>query len=391
MINFNIPDIKIPIPIKADFTLDKGKNFTFTLFKGDNCKYINEMYLPEKTLEHSINSNTNEINEDNKLRYNIIQLKKKLDGLKKVRTTIDDYQDLIKNIRELIKKFGGNSKKKEKIKYYPKTTRNNISIQNFDKGIEYVQDKKNNMSSNDYLDNYLNELDGRIYINKTKQEENNYKLNNVQLYSKNIPQIGTLFERVSSELQIRKNKYFEAIRKGDEEIKEFERIDSKNYEYVHVFEEVINDINNKISHLVDKDTLEEAENIRDKCFSEFQNFNQNILNEITISNLDIQKAVNISLDEFIQISSSNLLKLTEKIKNLKIHSLKNSIGRNVLDMFDKDIILAHQNNYLLSFILDKLANPVYFKTLEKGISNVNFKDFNKQQHKIYEYKNQNSN
>ena len=285
MINFNIPDIKIPIPIKADFTLDKGKNFTFTLFKGDNCKYINEMYLPEKTLEHSINSNTNEINEDNKLRYNIIQLKKKLDGLKKVRTTIDDYQDLIKNIRELIKKFGGNSKKKEKIKYYPKTTRNNISIQNFDKGIEYVQDKKNNMSSNDYLDNYLNELDGRIYINKTKQEENNYKLNNVQLYSKNIPQIGTLFERVSSELQIRKNKYFEAIRKGDEEIKEFERIDSKNYEYVHVFEEVINDINNKISHLVDKDTLEEAENIRDKCFSEFQNFNQNILNEITIISL----------------------------------------------------------------------------------------------------------
>ena len=390
MINFNIPDIKIPIPIKADFTLDKGKNFTFTLFKGDNCKYINEMYLPEKTLEHSINSNTNEINEDNKLRYNIIQLKKKLDGLKKVRTTIDDYQDLIKNIRELIKKFGGNSKKKE-TKYYPQTSRNNITIQNFDKGIEYVQDKKNNMSSNDYLDKYLYELDGRIYINKTKQDEENYKLNQVQLYSKNIPQIGTLFERISSELQVRKNKYFENIRKGDEEIKEFEKIDSKYNEYIQVFEEVINDINSKISDLVDKDTLEEAENIRDKCFSEFQNFNQNILKEITISNLDIQKAVNISLDEFIQISSSNLLKLTEKIKNLKIHSLKNSIGRNVLDMFDKDIILAHQNNYLLSFILDKLANPVYFKTLEKGISTVNLKDFNKQQQKILEYKHQNSN
>ena len=390
MINSNISDNKIPLPIKADFSLDKGKNSTFTLFKGDNCKYINEMFLPEKTLENSIHSNTNEINEDKKLRYNIIQLKKKLDSLKKVRTTVEEYQNLNNNIRELIKKFRRINKKRE-AKIYSKAERNNITIQNFDKGIEYVQDKKNNMSSNDYLDNYLNELDGRIYINKTKQEENNYKLNNVQLYSKNIPQIGTLFERVSSELQIRKNKYFEAIRKGDEEIKEFERIDSKNYEYVHVFEEVINDINNKISHLVDKDTLEEAENIRDKCFSEFQNFNQNILNEITISNLDIQKAVNISLDEFIQISSSNLLKLTEKIKNLKIHSLKNSIGRNVLDMFDKDIILAHQNNYLLSFILDKLANPVYFKTLEKGISNVNFKDFNKQQHKIYEYKNQNSN
>ena len=390
MINSNISDNKIPLPIKADFSLDKGKNSTFTLFKGDNCKYINEMFLPEKTLENSIHSNTNEINEDKKLRYNIIQLKKKLDSLKKVRTTVEDYQDLINNIRELIKKFRGIAKKRE-AKIYSKAERNNITIQNFDKGIEYVQDKKNNMSSNDYLDRYLFDLDGRIYINKTKQDENNYKLNQVQLYSKNIPQIGTLFERISSEIQVRKNKYFENIRKGDEEIKEYERMDSKYNEYIQVFEEVINDINNKISHLVDKDTLEEAENIRDKCFSEFQNFNQNILDEITISNLDIQKAVNISLDEFIQISSSNLLKLTEKIKNLKIHSMKNSIGRNVLDMFDKDIILAHQNNYLLSFILDKLANPVYFKTLEKGISTVNFKDFNKQQQKMYEYKNQNSN
>ena len=390
MINSNISDNKIPLPIKADFSLDKGKNSTFTLFKGDNCKYINEMFLPEKTLENSIHSNTNEINEDKKLRYNIIQLKKKLDSLKKVRTTVEDYQDLINNIRELIKKFRGIAKKRE-AKIYSKAERNNITIQNFDKGIEYVQDKKNNMSSNDYLDRYLFDLDGRIYINKTKQDENNYKLNQVQLYSKKIPQIGTLFERISSELQVRKNKYFETIRKGDEEIKEYERMDSKYNEYIQVFEEVINDINNKISHLVDKDTLEEAENIRDKCFSEFQNFNQNILDEITISNLDIQKAVNISLDEFIQISSSNLLKLTEKIKNLKIHSMKNSIGRNVLDMFDKDIILAHQNNYLLSFILDKLANPVYFKTLEKGISTVNFKDFNKQQQKMYEYKNQNSN
>ncbi len=390
MINSNISDNKITLPIKADFSLDKGKNSTFTLFKGDNCKYINEMFLPEKTLENSIHSNTNEINEDKKLRYNIIQLKKKLDSLKKVRTTVEDYQDLINNIRELIKKFRGIAKKRE-AKIYSKAERNNITIQNFDKGIEYVQDKKNNMSSNDYLDRYLFDLDGRIYINKTKQDENNYKLNQVQLYSKNIPQIGTLFERISSELQVRKNKYFENIRKGDEEIKEYERMDSKYNEYIQVFEEVINDINSKISDLVDKDTLEEAENIRDKCFSEFQNFNQNILKEITISNLDIQKAVNISLDEFIQISSSNLLKLTEKIKNLKIHSLKNSIGRNVLDMFDKDIILAHQNNYLLSFILDKLANPVYFKTLEKGISTVNFKDFNKQQQKMYEYKNQNSN
>ena len=89
----------------------------------------------------------------------------------------------------------------------------------------------------------------------------------------------------------------------------------------------------------------------------------------------------------MQISSSNLLKLTEKIKNLKIHSLKNSIGRNVLDMFDKDIILAHQNNHLLFFILEKLANPVYFKTLEKAIIIPNFENFNDKKKEFDKYKN----
>ncbi len=44
------------------------------------------------------------------------------------------------------------------------------------------------------------------------------------------------------------------------------------------------------------------------------------MDEITVSNLNIQKAVNISLEDFVQISSENLIKLTEKIKNLEIHS-----------------------------------------------------------------------
>ena len=107
-----IQETKIPLPIKTDFVLDKGKNFIFDVFKNDNCKYIAEMYLPEKTFEQSIQAATSsEIIEDNKLRNNIAVLKQKLDSLKKVRTTIEDYQDLINNIKDLIKKLNASSKK----------------------------------------------------------------------------------------------------------------------------------------------------------------------------------------------------------------------------------------------------------------------------------------
>ncbi len=111
------------------------------------------------------------------------------------------------------------------------------------------------------------------------------------------------------------------------------------------------------------------------------------MDEIIVSNLNIQKAVNISLEYFVQISSGNLIKLTEKIKNLEIHSSGNSLGRNVLDILNKDIILAHQNNHLLFFILEKVANHVCFKTLEKAIIIPNFENFNDKKKEFDKYKN----
>ena len=256
-------------------------------------------------------------------------------------------------------------------------------MKNFEKDIEYIQ-KKKNISNLDYINDYLEDLDGRI---KNSKEDNNYNSNSVQLFTKNIPQIITLFEKVSSELEVRKSNYSEIKRKNDEEIKKKNENQKKNSEYVQLFNEVIEDIEKKIKHLVDVETLNEAKNIQEKCFNEFQNFNKNTLDEITVSNLDIQKAVNISLEDFVQISSGNLIKLTEKIKNLEIHSSANSLGRNVLDILNKDIILAHQNNHLLFFILEKVANPVYFKTLEKAIIIPNLENFNDKKKEFDKYKN----
>ena len=127
---------------------------------------------------------------------------------------------------------------------------------------------------------------------------------------------------------------------------------------------------------------EEAENIKEKCLNEYQNFLENTLNEITVSNLDIQEAVNMSLNDFTEISSNNLLKLTEKIKNLQIQLETNKLGANVINIFNKNIILAHQNNYLLSYILNFLIKPVYNNTLEKALKFNNPKNFNDLKNKI---------
>jgi hypothetical protein len=55
---------------------------------------------------------------------------------------------------------------------------------------------------------------------------------------------------------------------------------------------------------------------------------------------------------------------------------------NVIDIFNKNIILAHQNNYLLSYILNYLIKPVYNHTLEKAIKFNNPKNFNDLKNKI---------
>ncbi len=80
--------------------------FIYIKKKGDNCKYISEMFLTEKTFEKSTSYGvSHEIHEDKKLRSEIANLKRKLDALKKIRITVEDYNDLMKNIRKLQKKL----------------------------------------------------------------------------------------------------------------------------------------------------------------------------------------------------------------------------------------------------------------------------------------------
>ncbi len=353
--------------------LEKKKNYKLIVSKNVKNKYFADMILPERSLNKAYNIPILNNNEERKLKSEIKELKNKLNQLRKARVNIDDYNNLINEINDLILTYEEKTNKNEITK-----NENNEPLKNFERKIDFFQNLKNNINDKSvYINKYLNDIDPRLNI---KNDENSEE--KIYLYSKNIPQIGTLFEQVGSELQIQKFRFLESFHKDKEKQKIYQRKNIQNNIYIQIFKDAINEAKNKINNLLDVDIYEEAENIKEKCSSEYQNFIENTLNEITISNLDIQEAVNMSLNDFTEISSNNLLKLTEKIKNLQIRIETNKLGVNVIDIFNKNIILAHQNNYLLSYILNYLIKPVYNHTLEKALKFNNPKNFNELKNKI---------
>ena len=356
-------------------SLEKNKSFKLIVSKNVKNKYFADIILPERSLNKTFDIPILNNNEERKLKIEIKELKNKLNQLRKARVTIDDYNNLINDINELILSYEEKTNKNEIQK-----NDNNEPLKNFERKIEFFQNLKNNINDKSvYINKYLNEIDPRLNI---KNEEKKFSNEEIYLYSNSIPQIGTLFEQVGSELQIQKFRFLESFHKDKEKQKIYQKKNIQNKIYIQIFKDAINEVKNKINNLLDVDIYEEAENIKEKCSNEYQNFLENTLNEITISNLDIQEAVNMSLNDFVEISSNNLLKLTEKIKNLQIRIETNKLGVNVIDIFNKNIILAHQNNYLLSYILNYLIKPVYNHTLEKAIKFNNPKNFNDLKNKI---------
>ena len=356
-------------------SLEKNKSFKLIVSKNVKNKYFADMILPDRSLNKTYNIPILNNNEERKLKIEIKELKNKLNKLRKARVTIDDYNNLINDINDLILSYEEKTNKNEIQK-----NENNEPFKNFERKIEFFQNLKNNINDKSvYINKYLNEIDPRLNI---KNEEKKLSNEEIYLYSNSIPQIGTIFEQVGSELQIQKFRFLESFHKDKEKQKIYQKKNIQNKIYIQIFKDAINEVKNKINNLLDVDIYEEAENIKEKCSNEYQNFLENTLNEITISNLDIQEAVNMSLNDFIEISSNNLLKLTEKIKNLQIRIETNKLGVNVIDIFNKNIILAHQNNYLLSYILNYLIKPVYNHTLEKAIKFNNPKNFNDLKNKI---------
>jgi hypothetical protein len=248
---------------------------------------------------------------------------------------------------------------------------------NFTKQIELTRSKKA-LTSQYELNQYYQNINGKVITTLPSKELSSETTTTdttitdattstptVHLFSKNIPQISTLLERVNSELQVQKFYYGESIRKENDIGSSYLSEINENNKYIELLHKMINEVENKIERLSDKDTYKEIQSIKDKCDAEFHNFEQNKLKEITIAMTNMNRDDNRTLNEFANDSDENLTKLSEKIRNLQVHSKSNQIGKNVLDMFHSNILLAHQNNDLVYFILNKLVTPVYQQTLNK--------------------------
>ena len=330
-----------------------------------------------------MNSNGYSNNYSNNKNDNSDEPKTKSKKTKDVLNSIDECTHLIDKIKSLILLFEEKNNKKECPK---KKVQNELNKEsNFTKQIELTKSKKA-LTSQSELNQYYQNTNGKVITTfpSSKEPSDSTATSTdtttppptVHLFSKNIPQISTLLERVNSELQVQKFYYGESIRKENDMGSAYLSEINENNKYIELLRRMINEVENKIERLSDKDTHKEIQSIKEKCDAEFHNFEQNKLNEITVAMANMNREDNRTLNEFANDSDDSLTKLSEKIRNLQVHSKSNQIGKSVLDMFHSNILLAHQNNDLVYFILNKLVTPVYQQTLNKVASFPNPPGFN---------------
>lgn len=376
-----------PVEIK-NIKLIKEKTYAF--FSNYDCSsfFFCDINLPDKTNIEDTEGVNSELNEIKKYKEEITKLQNEINNnSKKVCITTDDYQNLKKKVKVLKSKYN------EKIKHDNKDTQNQSSIEEMnthkhDNQIEYFLSKKNYFNNTNYLDKYFSCLDGRTIskmkkdskkvklINKNKEndKEQNSEINkkdnnenSVYIFSNNIPQITTLIDRVGNEVQIEKFKYLEESHKKVDKSKADESYNKKINEYIEAFDSINDLIQDKIDSINDKSAFPESENIKEKCTDEYRNFLQNTLKIITTSNLDMKKDSYTSLTEMVDSSMDNLDKLNKKVNNIKYNNRsKNETSKNIIELFRQNIFIGQQNNGLVKFMLNKLINNVYGKTLEKG-------------------------
>lgn len=292
--------------------------------------------------------------------------------------SIDECYELIGKINKLILTFKEKNNKTE-LPFRHIRDEVNPGI-NLKKQIELTE-WKDSVSFNQELNKYFQNFDCRIIQSSSNKDSSvpsssKFQTNNIQninaihFFSKNMPNLSTLLERVNSELKVQEFYYEEDIRKEDE-IRDASRLKiEENEKLIEIFELFIKEINKRINSLSDTNSLEETKHIKDKCSQEYYNFENNTLKKIT--NLDRKEKLDKkTINEYIKDSDNNLTKLNEKIKNLTKNPYSNQLGQKVLNIFNMNILLAKQNNDLTKFVLNELLNPVYQETFN-NVSLISF-------------------
>lgn len=343
--------------------------------------------LPIKSLGKSIeiNQNFKNNNEEFKLIAEIKELKEKLDRLMQTKNTNKDNGHLISKIEQLIIKYEEKSNK-NKMEY--KTIRDELDPgKSYDKLIDLFKTKTGKLLQ-EIIVKDLTSLDDRFIHYPFNQKIKKEAYHNFCLKQSNC--LSLLLQGSSSNIQIQRTKYIEKLNKENKKhLKHLQK--NKDYlNYIQLFKEVIEEITNKNKQSNNPDSLLETNNIKEKCAIEFHNFRMNTLEGITTSIINHHQMNNssMSLNDCNNKSSVNLGKLSEKMSNLALSALSTNdlIGRKILNIFDKNIVLVHQNNYLTHFILNKIVSNVYNHSVEKGMKYHNPHNYNALRNSVEEFK-----
>ncbi len=340
---------------------------------------------------------------EHELKEELEKLKLKKSQLGAVRTTVDEYDSLIKDIGNLIVILEDKINKlelKNKMEMSNKIDANNINF--FDTQIQFLADKERVMEESiKKAENQVDKAKLKIKSGKTAHSTNNEKEsedkvemdknkneggsggnnnnNNESANNNRLIKVSEIISRVNTELQFHKHVVLNGHLKLEEETKKKDYRVKKLKEYIKTFEKAIQLTNNKIDSLMTKSSVSDVHMALVKIDLEIPNFTNNSLEKLDKINDDSN-----SLLSKLSKAMTNLEDLEEKIGNIGGDHRSTTVIK-INDMFHRNIMLAKQNNILMSKVVNS-SQGLYNKLLEKIIRNDNPPNFNELKEKIDNFK-----
>lgn len=343
-----------------------------------------------------LNKNKHLYSKEHELREELEKLKLKKTQLQGVRTNVEEYDSLIKDIQSLIVNLEDRInvlELKSKNEFGEKMDANNINF--FENQIQFLTEKEKAME--DSIRKADSQADkGKLKIkmaktnikekegedksesDKTKNESNNPNQTAIS-HDDRLIKVSEIISRVNTELQFHKHVVLSSHLKLEEETKKKELRVKKLKEYIKTFEKVTQLTNTKIDNLMVKSSVNEVSIILQKIQNEIPNFFTNSIKNLNKINDDSD-----SLLSKLSKARANLSDLEEKMGNIGGDNRSSTVIK-INEMFHRNILLAKQNNILMSQVVH-CSKGLYNNILEKIVRNDNPPNFNYIKDKIEKIK-----
>lgn len=343
-----------------------------------------------------LNKNKHLYSKEHELREELEKLKLKKTQLQGVRTNVEEYDSLIRDIQSLIVNLEDRInvlELKSKNEFGEKMDANNINF--FENQIQFLTEKEKAME--DSIRKADSQADkGKLKIkmaktnikekegedksesDKTKNDSNNPNQTAIS-HDDRLIKVSEIISRVNTELQFHKHVVLSSHLKLEEETKKKELRVKKLKEYIKTFEKVTQLTNTKIDNLMVKSSVNEVSIILQKIQNEIPNFFTNSIKNLNKINDDSD-----SLLSKLSKARANLSDLEEKMGNIGGDNRSSTVIK-INEMFHRNILLAKQNNILMSQVVH-CSKGLYNNILEKIVRNDNPPNFNYLKNKIEKIK-----